>query len=99
MVNPADLLRWGARRPLAAACRDPEIPHRPGLYRIRRIRRDDLDDIGQTGMGTMALRKRLGMLRGVLARSCRIAIRIRPGEPSGRSITRPGRASMPPWFR
>jgi hypothetical protein len=65
MVTPADLLRWGAWRPLAAASRDPEIPHLPGLYRIRRMGRDDLDYIGQTGMGTMTLRKRLGMLRGI----------------------------------
>jgi hypothetical protein len=27
--------------------------------------RDDVDYIGQTGMGTMTLRKRIGMLRGV----------------------------------
>jgi hypothetical protein len=46
MVNPADLLRWGAWRPLATASRDPEIPHRPGLSRIRRVGRDDLDDLG-----------------------------------------------------
>ena len=65
MVDPADLLRWGGWRPLATASRDPEIPHRPGLYRIRRMGRDDVDYIGQTGMGTMTLRKRLGMLRGV----------------------------------
>jgi hypothetical protein len=65
MIDPADLLQWGAWRPLASASRDPEIPHLPGLYRIRRIGRDDLDYIGQTGMGTMTLRKRLGMLRGV----------------------------------
>jgi hypothetical protein len=37
----------------------------PGLFRIRRIGRDDLDHIGQTGMGTMTLRKRRGMPRGV----------------------------------
>jgi hypothetical protein len=65
MATPADLLRWGAWRPLAGASRDPEIPQLPGLYRIRRMGRDDLDYIGQTGMGTMTLRKRLGMLRGV----------------------------------
>src|SRR5215218_4642994 len=65
MVDPADLLRWGVWRPLATASRDPAIPPAPGLYRIRRIGRDDLDYIGQTGMGTMTLRKRLGMLRGV----------------------------------
>jgi hypothetical protein len=65
MVNLADLLRWGAWRPLAPGSRDPEIPHLPGLYRIRRVGREDLDYIGQTGMGTMTLRKRPGMLRGV----------------------------------
>jgi hypothetical protein len=65
MVDPTDLLRWGAWRPLVSASRDPEIPAAPGLYRIRRIGRQDLDYIGQTGMGTMTLRKRLGMLRGV----------------------------------
>jgi hypothetical protein len=65
MVNPADLLRWGAWRPLGATSRDPKIPHLPGLYCIRRIGREDVDYISQTGMGTMTLRKRLGMLRGV----------------------------------
>jgi len=65
MATSADLVRRGAWRPLAAASRDPEIPHLPGLYRIRRMGRDDLDSTGQTGTGTMTLRKRLGMLRGV----------------------------------
>jgi len=65
MVNPADLLRWGAWRSLAGASHTPEIPHRPGRYRIRRMGRDDLDSIGQTGMGTTTLRKQLGMLRRV----------------------------------
>jgi hypothetical protein len=65
MADPTDLLQWGAWRPLASASRDPEIPPRPGLYRIRRVGRDDLDYIGQTGIGTMTLRKRLGMLRPV----------------------------------
>jgi hypothetical protein len=67
MADLTDLLRWSAWRPLVGASRDPEIPHAPGLYRIRRIGRDDLDYIGQTGKGTMTLRKRLGMLRGVYA--------------------------------
>lgn len=31
MVSPADLLRWGAWRPLAAASRNPKIPHLPDL--------------------------------------------------------------------
>jgi hypothetical protein len=65
MVDPADLLPWGVWRPLAGASRDPAIPAAPGLYRIRRLGREELDYIGQTGMGTMTLRKRLGMLRGV----------------------------------
>jgi hypothetical protein len=65
MIDPAELLQWGAWRSLATASRDPEIPPTPGLYRIRRVGRDDLDYIGQTGMGTMTLRKRLGMLRPV----------------------------------
>jgi hypothetical protein len=66
MVDPADLVQWSVRRPLATPSRDPEIPPAPGLYRIRRVGRLDLDYIGQTGMGTMALRKRLGMLRGIV---------------------------------
>jgi hypothetical protein len=47
MVHSADLLRWGEWRPLVGASRDPEIPHLPGLYRIRRIERKDLDYIRQ----------------------------------------------------
>ncbi|WP_190640887.1 hypothetical protein [Oculatella sp. FACHB-28] len=43
------------------------ILSKPGLYRIRRCGRSDLDYIGQTGSGTMTLRKRLGMLKGVYA--------------------------------
>jgi hypothetical protein len=65
MANPAELLQWGPWHCLASAARDPEIPPAPGLYRIRRVGREDVDYIGQTGMGTMTLRKRLGMLRGV----------------------------------
>jgi hypothetical protein len=65
MGYPANLLQWSGWRPLGTASRDPEIPHSPGLYRVRRVGRHDLDYIGQTGMGTMNLRKRLGMLRGV----------------------------------
>jgi hypothetical protein len=48
-----------------SASRDVEIPRLPGLYRIRCIGRDDLNYIGQTSMGTMTLRKRLGRLRGI----------------------------------
>jgi hypothetical protein len=35
------------------------------LYRIRRVGWSGLDYLGQTGMGTMTLRKRISMLRGV----------------------------------
>jgi len=56
------LLQWSGWRPLDGASRDRELPRTPGLYRIRRSGRDDLDYIGQTGVG---LRQRLGMLRGV----------------------------------
>ena len=55
----------GAWQPLISASRDPEIPYLPGPYRIPRMGRDDLDYIGQTGMGTMTPHKRLGRLRGV----------------------------------
>jgi hypothetical protein len=65
VVRPADLLRWSAWYPLVSATRVLTIPPAPGLYRIRRVGHDDLDYIGQTGMGTMTLRKRLGMLLGV----------------------------------
>ena len=65
MADQPDVLLWSGWKPLATASRDPEVPPSPGLYRIRRIGRTDLDYIGQTGMGTMTLRKRLGMLHGV----------------------------------
>jgi hypothetical protein len=42
-----------------------QLPARPGLYRIRRVGWSGLDYLGQTGMGTMTLRKRISMLRGV----------------------------------
>ena len=41
------------------------IPNRPGLYQVRRLGEKHLDYIGQTGKGTMTLRKRLGMLSGI----------------------------------
>jgi hypothetical protein len=65
VVHADEVLHWSDWRPVAGASRDASIPDAPGLYRIRRIGREDLDYIGQTGMGTMTLRKRLGMLRGV----------------------------------
>ena len=68
MVEVDSLLRWTEWVPLNDRSRfNAVIPAAPGLYRVRRIGRDDLDYIGQTGMGAMNLRKRLGMLRGLYA--------------------------------
>ncbi|TAK27423.1 MAG: hypothetical protein EPO40_17545 [Myxococcaceae bacterium] len=51
--------------PLAAAVRGIGVPAEPGLYRLRRRSASLLAYIGQTGSGTMTLRKRMAMLRGV----------------------------------
>lgn len=59
-----DWLPWTSLR---GCQRSGHVPAQPGLYRIRRTGRDDLDYIGQTGMGTMTLRKRMSMLMGVYA--------------------------------
>lgn len=53
-------LEWSPWIPLREASR--VAVRDAGLYRVRRVGRDDLDYIGQTGKGTMNLRKRLGML-------------------------------------
>lgn len=45
--------------------KNPIIPKKLGLYRIRRTNSDELDYIGQTSGQNMDLRKRLGMLKGV----------------------------------
>jgi hypothetical protein len=63
--------QWEAWVPLAVAVASRQLPHRPGLYRIRRVRGWGLDYLGQTGMGTMTLRKRVSMLRGVEQQSAR----------------------------
>ncbi len=60
-------LRWTHWQPLQGAWLADRLPNLPGLYRIRRIGRDDLDYIGQTGSGSMTLKKRLSMLQGVYA--------------------------------
>lgn len=60
------LTQWTAWIPLLGPL--TAIPQGPGLYRIGRAARETLDYIGQTGRGTMTLRKRLSMLRlGVAA--------------------------------
>jgi hypothetical protein len=66
-ASPEDVLRWTSWLALEGCWRGTSIPALPGLYRIRRSGRDDFDYIGQTGMGDMTLRKRLGTLRGVYA--------------------------------
>ena len=60
-----ELERWEGWAPLAMAATGGQLPSRPGLYRIRRVGWSGLDYLGQTGMGTMTLRKRISMLRGV----------------------------------
>jgi hypothetical protein len=50
---------------LRDAARLPETPPVADVYRIRRIGFDGLDYVGQTGKGSMTLRKRLAMLVGV----------------------------------
>ena len=61
----ADALTWTPWLPLDGAWRQPMVPPTQGLYRIRRTGRADLDYVGQTGGGTMTLRKRLAMLKGI----------------------------------
>ncbi|MBD2341452.1 GIY-YIG nuclease family protein [Calothrix sp. FACHB-156] len=65
MLQVEQIFSWSSWQPLNGCWRGSLIPNLPGLYRIRRVNRDDLDYIGQTGEGTMTLKKRLGMLRGV----------------------------------
>jgi hypothetical protein len=65
MIDVASLLVWSTWQPLLGCWRGTKIPAQPGLYRIRRAGRQDLDYLGQTGSGTMTLRKRLGMLKGI----------------------------------
>ena len=61
---PTELEHWETWLPLATAA-EARLPSQQGLYRIRRIGGSELDYVGQTGMGTMTLRKRVSMLRGV----------------------------------
>jgi hypothetical protein len=61
LSNPIEPV-WSAWQPLFKAGRNKAIPRDAGLYRIRRTRQQNLDYIGQTGVG---LRQRLGMLSGV----------------------------------
>jgi hypothetical protein len=63
MDLPPELNAWTAWIPLSEAPK--VVAKRPGLYRIRRLGFDGIDYIGQTGSGTMTLRKRLAMLSGL----------------------------------
>jgi hypothetical protein len=67
MIDVSQLLRWSDWQALRGSWSGGKVPTAPGLYRIRRAGREDLDYIGQTGSGTMTLRKRLGMLKGIYA--------------------------------
>jgi hypothetical protein len=60
-------LRWSRPIPLTDAVRGAGVPAQPGLYRIRRAGLPAWDYIGQTGSGTMNLRKRMAMLKGIYA--------------------------------
>ena len=65
-TTPATI-HWTEWLPLAAAVRGMGVPATPGLYRIRRAPSEHLDYLGQTGAGSMTLRKRMAMLRGIYA--------------------------------
>jgi hypothetical protein len=67
MLDIDRTLVWSPWVPHHGCWRGTGIPNVPGVYRIRRVGQACLDYIGQTGMGGMTLRKRLGMLRGVYA--------------------------------
>ena len=58
---------WTPWLPLADAWRGNILPDVGGLYRIRTNGQVKIDYIGQTGTGTMTIRKRLAMLRGIYA--------------------------------
>ena len=58
---------WTPWLPLENAWRGNLLPDVGGLYRIRTTGQLLLDYIGQSGTGTMTIRKRLAMLRGIYA--------------------------------
>ena len=64
VANTIDIL-WTPWQPLFEAWKGDKLPSRAGLYRIRRGGFEGIDYIGQTGSGTMTIKKRMGMLRGV----------------------------------
>jgi hypothetical protein len=64
-LDPAALLVWSPWQPHEGCWLGTSLPNAPGLYRIRREGRRDLDYIGQTGSGSMTLRKRQAMLKAI----------------------------------
>ena len=67
MLDIDGTLIWSEWLPHNGCWRGNRIPSEPGLYRLRRVGQTYLDYIGQTGCGTMGLRKRLAMQIGVYA--------------------------------
>jgi hypothetical protein len=65
MIDTSNALVWSGWQPLLNCWRGGKVPARPGLYRLRRVGQESLDYLGETGAGSMTLRRRLGMLKGV----------------------------------
>jgi hypothetical protein len=60
-------MRWTPAIPLEYAVAGHAVPTLPGMYRIRRVSQPAWDYIGQTGTGTMNLRKRMAMIKDAYA--------------------------------
>ena len=61
-MSPYPTIQWTSWQPLYESWLGDHLPTQGGLYRIRRTDLDGIDYMGQTGKGTMNLKKRLGML-------------------------------------
>ena len=90
MLDIESTFAWSSFIPLFECWRRGEIPREPGLYRIRTIKAASLDYVGQTGVGTMTLRKRMAMLAGSSIAGGSITI---TADHIVRSTTRPRRRS------
>lgn len=64
MLQLSKVYNWSLWQNWDNCWRNGSIPAMPGIYRIRRTGHEDLDYIGQT---SSSLRRRLGMLTGILA--------------------------------
>jgi len=67
MLDIEAVFVWSQFVPHLGCWRGNCVPNEPGLYRVRRLGETCLDYIGQTGSGTMTLRRRLAMQSGVYA--------------------------------